>query len=76
MEEIVTHVNHETQSLQKACHKAKEADAVKIEPDPGMMQFIREHHEVPEGDAVVKPVEGLKKRHGGRKQAAGRRGEL
>jgi hypothetical protein len=34
-----------------------------------------EHREVPEEDAVVKPVEGRKKRHRGRKLAAGRRGE-
>jgi hypothetical protein len=30
-----------------------------------------EHREVPNEDAVVKPVRGWKKRHRGRKQAAG-----
>jgi hypothetical protein len=35
-----------------------------------------EHQEIPNEDAVVKPVRGRKKRHRGRKQAAGRRGEL
>jgi hypothetical protein len=34
-----------------------------------------EHREVPNEDAVVKPVRGRKKRHRGRKQAEGRRGE-
>jgi hypothetical protein len=35
-----------------------------------------EHREVPNEDAVVKLVRGRKKRHRGRKQAAGQRGEL
>jgi hypothetical protein len=34
-----------------------------------------EHREVPNEYAVVKPVRGRRKRHRGRKQAAGRRGE-
>jgi hypothetical protein len=35
-----------------------------------------EHREVPNEDAVVKPVRGRKKRQRGRKQAAGQHGEL
>jgi hypothetical protein len=34
-----------------------------------------EQREVPDEDAVVKPVKGRKKRHRGKRQAAGRRGK-
>jgi hypothetical protein len=40
-----------------------------------MMQPVGEHQEVPREEAAVKPVERRKKRHRGRKQAAGRHGE-
>jgi hypothetical protein len=40
-----------------------------------MMQSAVEHREAPEEDAIAKPVEGWKKRHKGRNQAAERRGE-
>jgi hypothetical protein len=40
-----------------------------------MMQSVAEHQVAPKEDAVVKPVEGRKKRHRDRKPAAGRRGE-
>jgi hypothetical protein len=46
-ENVMTRVNHETQSLQKACqettacHEATETDTEKTEPDPGMMQSVR-----------------------------------
>jgi hypothetical protein len=56
------------------CHETTEADTKEIEPNPGMMQSVAEHQEAPK-DSIVKPVEGRKKRHRGRKQAAGRRGE-
>jgi hypothetical protein len=81
MEKIMSRVIQETQSLQKACqettasHEATEADAEKIEPNPGMMHSISEHEEVPKEDAIVKPVKGRKKRHRGQKLAAGQRGE-
>jgi hypothetical protein len=40
-----------------------------------MMQSIVEHRVFPKEKAVVKPVKGRKKRHRGRKPAAGRCGE-
>jgi hypothetical protein len=58
------------------CHEAMEGDTKEIELNPGMMQSVAEHQEAPKEDAIVKPVEGRKKRHRGRKQAAGRHGEL
>jgi hypothetical protein len=39
------------------------------------MESGSEHREVPKEYAVVKPVKGRKKRHKGRRLAAGRRGE-
>jgi hypothetical protein len=39
------------------------------------MESEEKHQEAPKEDAVVKPVKGRKKRHRGRKPAAGRRGE-
>jgi hypothetical protein len=48
-----------------------EAYTEKIQPDPGMMQSTGEHQEVPNEDAVVKPVKGWKKQNRGRKPAAG-----
>jgi hypothetical protein len=39
------------------------------------MQSVEEHQEIPKEKVVVKPVKGRKKRHRGRKPAAGRRGE-
>jgi hypothetical protein len=64
-----------TSADMKVCHEAAEADTEEIEPDPRMIQSIAEHQEVPKADAIVKPVRGQKKRHRGRKQAAGRHGE-
>jgi hypothetical protein len=67
VENVVTRVTHETQSLQKAClettacHKATETDTEKIEPDPGMIQSI-EYQEMPKGETAMMPVRGLKKR--------------
>jgi hypothetical protein len=40
-----------------------------------MMQSVGEHQEVPREEAAVIPVRGRKRRHRGRKQAAGRCGE-
>jgi hypothetical protein len=57
------------------CHKVKEADAEKTEPDREIMQSVAEHQMAPKEDAIVKPVKGRKKRHRGRKLAAGRHGE-
>jgi 1,6-anhydro-N-acetylmuramate kinase len=45
------------------------------EPREKMMQSTEEHQEVPRDDAVAIPVRGQKRRHRGRKRAAGRRGE-
>jgi hypothetical protein len=53
------------------CHKAREADTEKTEPDPGMMQSIEEHQEISKGDPKVMPVGGLRKRHRDRNLAMG-----
>jgi hypothetical protein len=45
------------------------------EPREETMQSAEEHHVVPREDAVVIPVRGRKRRHRGRKEAAGRHGE-
>jgi hypothetical protein len=37
-------------------------EATETEPDPGMMQPIEEHHEIPKEEAAVMPVGGLRKR--------------
>jgi hypothetical protein len=41
------------------------------EPREEMMQSAEERHEIPREDAVVIPVRGRKRRHRGRRQAAG-----
>jgi hypothetical protein len=81
VENVVTRVIHETQSLQKAClettawYEVTERDMEKIETDPGMVQSVAEHQDDPEEVSIVKQVKGRKKRHRDRKLAAGRRGE-
>jgi hypothetical protein len=55
------------------CNEATEAYTKKIQPDPRMMQYVTEHHEVPKEEAVLMPVRGLRKRRTDRKLAAGRR---
>jgi hypothetical protein len=51
-----------------ACHVA-----TKTEPDPGKLQFVEEHQEIPKEDAAVMPVRALRKLRRGRNLAAGRR---
>jgi hypothetical protein len=47
-----------------------EADKEKTEPDPGMMQSVGEHQEVPKEEATVMPARGKRKRHTDRNLAA------
>jgi hypothetical protein len=49
-----------------ACNKATET-----EPDPGTMQAVEEHQEIPKEEAAEMPVGGLRKRHRDRNFAAG-----
>jgi hypothetical protein len=56
-----------------ACREATKANAEKTEPDPGMMQSVRKHQEVPKEDAAVMPVGGLRKRCRDQNLATGRR---
>jgi hypothetical protein len=58
-----------------ACQEVMGANPEKFEHDPGKMQSMEEHQEIPKEDTVVKPVKGREKRHRDRKPAAGRRGE-
>jgi hypothetical protein len=37
-------------------------EATKIEPDPGLMQSIKDHQEIPKEDAAVMPVGGSRER--------------
>jgi hypothetical protein len=46
-----------------ACHEATKADTEKAETNPGMMQSIGEHREVPKEEATIMPVRGLRKQH-------------
>jgi hypothetical protein len=47
-------------------------ESTETKPDPGMMQSVEEHQEIPKEDAAVMPVGGLRKRHRDRNLAAGR----
>jgi hypothetical protein len=62
------------------CRKLMQADrearkTTDLKADPEEMETETEQWEVPKDRAAVKPVGGLRKRHRGRKLAAGRRGE-
>jgi hypothetical protein len=48
-------------------------EKTQTKPREEMMQFAEEHHVVPDEDAVEAPVRIRKRRHRGRKEAAGRR---
>jgi hypothetical protein len=52
---------------------AASQEATKTEPDPGKMQSVEEHLEIPKEDAVVMPVGEPRKRRRDRNLAAGRR---
>jgi hypothetical protein len=47
-----------------ACQEVMGANPEKYEHDPGKMQSVEEHQEIPKEDAVVKPFKGRKKRRG------------
>jgi hypothetical protein len=61
------------QKMMIACLGETVANKEKI--NPGMMQSVEEHQDVPSEDVTVMPVKGLKERHRGRKSIAERRGE-
>jgi hypothetical protein len=48
-------------------------EATETEPNPGMMQSIEEHQQIPKGEAARMPVGGPRKRHRVRNLAAQRR---
>jgi ElaB/YqjD/DUF883 family membrane-anchored ribosome-binding protein len=80
MEEILAKMEERMTATQaKTDGKLKELtetiEKTLMEPSQEMMQSAEENQEVPRDDAVVKPVRGWKRRHRGRKQAVGRRGE-
>jgi hypothetical protein len=54
-----------------SCQEATKADSQKTEPDRRMMQSVVELQVAPKEDAVVKAIKRRKKRHRGRKPAAG-----
>jgi hypothetical protein len=54
-----------------ACQEVMKANTEKTKPDPGMMQSVEEHQEVPKEKAAVMPVRGLRKRCRDRNLAVG-----
>jgi hypothetical protein len=66
-EEIAVHSLRACRSETTAAQEASEANTEKTEPDRGMMLSVAEHRVALMEDAVVKPVNGRKKRHRGRK---------
>ncbi|PNF33112.1 hypothetical protein B7P43_G15637 [Cryptotermes secundus] len=62
-----------------ACQECQEMEAhleeEKLTSVDGKPETAEEEEEIPVDDAVVKPVKGWKKRHKGKKQAAGQLGE-
>jgi hypothetical protein len=81
MEEILSKMEERMTATQaKTDGKLKELpetiEKMQTDPSPEMMQSVGEHQEVPWEDATVIPVRGWKRHHRGRKQAAGRHGEL
>jgi hypothetical protein len=80
-----SHLNETTQHEMKAVMQPIRAEldettacngATETEPDPGMMQSIEEHQEIPKGEAAVMPVRGSRKRRRVRNLAAERRQKL
>jgi hypothetical protein len=67
-EETAIHSIKDDQNETNAYNEATE----KIEQDPGMMQSMEEHQDVPIEEVAVTPVKGPKKRHRGRKSNPGR----
>jgi hypothetical protein len=64
MQHFLSYVNESTQNL---------PEATKIEQDPGMMQSVEEHQDIPREEAASMPVRGLRKRCRVWKLAAERR---
>jgi hypothetical protein len=59
-----------------AYQKRMMANTEKIEQEPGMMQSMEEHQDIPTEDATAaKPLNERRKRNRGWKSTAGRRGE-
>jgi 1,6-anhydro-N-acetylmuramate kinase len=76
MEEILAKMEERTTATQaKTEGKLKELtetiEKTLTEPKDEMLQPAGEHQEVPREDALVIPVRGRKRRHRGRKKAAG-----
>jgi hypothetical protein len=72
MEASMNAWREETMSCQEttACHEEMEANSQKIEPDPGMMQSVGEHQEVPKKEAAGMPFEEPRKQRRKRNLAA------
>jgi hypothetical protein len=73
MEERMTTTQAKTEGKLKELTETIEES--QTEPREEMMQPAEEHQVVPREDAVAIPVRGLKRRHRGWKDAAGRHGE-
>jgi hypothetical protein len=58
-----------------SCRETTETHLKCEEQTSAIMESEEKPQEAPKQDAIVKPVKGRKKRHRGRKPAAGRRGE-
>jgi uncharacterized protein (DUF885 family) len=53
-----------------SCQETTEANTEKTEPDPGTMQSMEEHQDIPKEEAAVMPVGGLRKHRRDRNLAA------
>jgi hypothetical protein len=71
-------IQHEMRAVVQAIRSEKDEttacdEATETKPDPGTMQSVEEHQEIPKEEATVMPAGGLRKRRRGRNLAAGRR---
>jgi hypothetical protein len=71
-EEMMTMVNAYHERVMAFLGKT-EADTEKTEPNPRMMQSVKEHQEIHREEAALMPVGGLRKRRRDRNLAKGRR---
>jgi hypothetical protein len=67
-EETTSNTRQETMACREMKERLEEEEPTSVETKPE----VAHQREVPVEDAVVKPVNGRKKRHRGKKQAAGR----
>jgi HD-GYP domain-containing protein (c-di-GMP phosphodiesterase class II) len=73
--EVQETIHNRVENVRAELNQKTEANTEKFEQDPGMMQSVEEHQDVPTEDVALMPVGEPRKRRRVRKLAAGRRGE-